>query len=268
MNIHVFLTIGPNRLESGIRMLQSIDDPLVFKHVLWREFTEPPKLEYKTYFPETSESVSLSRARNILILNALNNNLIKDEDVVCFADDDGLWPQEHSILIRSVFESKILWAIGTYGPGHEEIDQRRFPPEIEENISIETILLRTSSLGLYVRGSALKRVGKFNEYLGVGSTIESGEDTEYAIRLFFLTQESTYHPELFQYHEYGRETNFKRQEASFLFLWYLYFNYSIPFFNPFRRTLSLFLRGKVPLKSIQKIFTISRMKNTTMNMVW
>lgn len=236
-------------------MIESISHPSVFTHVLWRDCDPFSNRKDSQYIELRGSQMSLSRARNVLISNALEAELIEDDDVVCFADDDGLWPLELPTNILKVFNSDLYWALGVYFPLTRNLDQSRFPSFAQNQINHEDILMRASSLGLYMKGIALKQIGKFNEYLGIGGTIHSGEDTEYALRLHFKYRDSNYNPSLFQYHEYGSELNSQRIESSLRLIWYLYFMNFVPISNPLRRTISLMVKRKTKIITFRLIYT-------------
>jgi len=253
MQIHVILSISESRQACGIAMIESIASSEVQVHVLWRGL---PNLEFQSKSNVHSyflKEASLSRSRNFLISSALDLKLIGDSDVICFADDDGLWPEDLAQRILRSFSEPIEWALGIYGPSVDEVDRKRFPPTNQDTQSIEEILSRSSSLGLYVRGNLIKKAGRFDENLGLGAEIGVGEDTEYAVRLFHLATKSPYDPILIQFHPYGSQNLSSRLTASIRLICYLAGKYSLPKYPVIRRILSLILRRKINLKTITKL---------------
>ena len=101
--IHCLITIGSNRILEGRNMLKSVVPQYVKLHLLLRgnELRDSPILENV----ETQmwiESASLSQARNILINELRRNEVVKLDDIVCFADDDG------SILLSKIMGEVLL----------------------------------------------------------------------------------------------------------------------------------------------------------------
>lgn len=189
-------------------MINSIKDPGVKLYVIWRGFDSTPEFSgmHRLYFQQNVDACSVSEGRNILLRKLLSEKNTSDLDVVCFADDDGLWPDNLPKAIRSVFEETIPWALGTYGPCNK-IDTRRFPVKSSDFLSLKELITRGSSLGIYSTLGLIKTVGFFDESIGLGTQISIGEDTDFIIRLASASSTSPYRPKLCQIHQYGTENS-------------------------------------------------------------
>lgn len=202
--IHCLLIVGPDRLSSGITMLKSATNHDVKVYVLWRGYNAIPKMpkSAKPFFEIMQPSCSVSGGRNLLLRAILNDESVSDSDIVCLADDDGYWPENLTSQILTTFEEPILWALGIYGPANG-VDRKRFSDSTSESLSLKQLIRRGSSLGIYSTVGLIKRVGLFDESLGLGTNISIGEDTDFIIRLAREASSSHYRPNLLQRHPYG-----------------------------------------------------------------
>lgn len=218
MAIFAILTIGQDRMQSGIRCINSLLEDGVKVAVLWRDEASKIQLgQHDVILELWAERSGLSTARNKLLSELLLKNILENNDIVCFADDDGLWPSGMAHTVQSIFETGIPWALGTYGASEGSVDRNRFPT-VTEDLSIRKICDRASSLGLYFRVDALKRVGKFAEDLGVGSALPVAEDTEYALRARRVLGCAPYRHQLVQIHAYASKRRPDRIAPSLAFL--------------------------------------------------
>ena len=218
--IHCLITVGSNRILQGKNMLKSVVPKHVKVHLLLRgnELKDSPMLENV----ETQmwiESASLSQARNILINELRRNEVVKLDDIVCFADDDGCWQGNFHERIYSAFSNDEKLVIGGYFPSELERDTIRFPKVNHPSLSLDQVLKMTSSLGIYMRGELFLKVGLFNENLGLGGEIPVGEDTEFCVRAFRISKHASYDYNLMQIHNYGSHES--RIEASVSLIWFL-----------------------------------------------
>jgi len=218
--IHCLITIGSNRIFEGRNMLRSVVPEHVKVHLLLRgnELRESAILENV----ETQlwvESASLSEARNILIDELRRKDLVKLNDIVCFADDDGSWQENFHQRIYSAFSKDEKLVLGGYFPSEFERDTIRFPEVNHPSLSMDQVLKMTSSLGIYMRGDLFLKVGYFNENLGLGGEIPVGEDTEFCVRAFRISRNASYDHNLMQIHNYGSHES--RIDASVSLIWFL-----------------------------------------------
>lgn len=202
MKIHCLLTIGEDRIDSGLNMIASALEDGVHVHVAWR-FTPPNHGIKSSSLHEMSIGpASLSVARNILLRSLAENPEVSNADVVCLGDDDGEWSSGSASRIQEVFRGGLPWALGLYTPKNQPPDAKRFPPTPEE-LTVRQLCDRASSLGIYVTVQTLSKVGSFDERLGVGTSLPIGEDTDYALRLRKQTGRAPYRPQLQQFHAYS-----------------------------------------------------------------
>ena len=237
--IHCIITIGSDRFEAGMRMLEKINPKFVKVHLVLRgsAFKNFPKIS-NVHHQIWLESATLSQARNLLLKRMITLSELGNSDVICFADDDGLWIDDFHLAIREAFKNGQKLVLGGYKPLNENQDFSRFPKEHIDHLNLDEILRITSSIGMYVRGDIVKEVGLFNENLGLGAYIPVGEDTEYCLRAFKKSRGASYNPMLMQIHAYGSER--KRYESSISLIWYLVSIDKRVFILALRRTMGVF----------------------------
>jgi hypothetical protein len=244
--IHCLLIIGKNRYESGLRMIESADNEQVKIYVIWRGFAKLPAMSglRRPYFETVLTNCSVSQGRNILLGVLLKDDLVSNQDVVCFADDDGLWPSDLIPNLKTVFDNNISWALGIYGPLNS-IDKKRFPPQPCKSLSLGKLIKRSSSLGIYSTIGLVRKIGLFDENLGLGSAISIGEDTDYILRLHFESNTIFYCPTLVQIHSYENvRLNSRELHAMDFYLHLRKKGYPVGFLF-LRRSLSLLVKGKI-----------------------
>lgn len=232
-------------------MIQSAANPSVKLYVVWRGYSSIP------YFGQTPNvcfqtplrECSLSFGRNLLLSKILTDNSISDAEVICFADDDGVWPTNLPNAINSVFSEPINWALGIYGP-LKGVNRVRFPICADDNLKNKELLERGSSLGIYARVGLVRSVGNFDEELGLGSSIPIGEDLDFILRLEKISHESPYRPSLRQIHEYSSVESTERMISSLQFYCLMRtkgFRLTLPFI---RRVFSLYIKNVITLKEV------------------
>lgn len=247
--IHCILIIGSSRFDTGLSMLKSASNPDVKIYVVWRGFSEIPSVpsEIKPFYEVSVTDCSLSKGRNILLQQIFNSVDISDDEIVCFADDDGLWPPDLPEKLKLVFAEEVFWALGRYGPANNVIS-KRFPSNPISSLSLRKLLMLGSSLGIYARVGLLKSIGLFDEFLGLGTDILIGEDTDFLIRLYKHMPEAQYRPELFQIHEFGNEVSLDRMKDSLEFYIHIMRKGTYLPLEFFQRTLVLRIRGIISSK--------------------
>ena len=250
--IHCILIVGVDRLDSGLRMIASAQHENVKLYIIWRGFDSVPNTNFIVEYEVALKKCTLSEGRNVLLQYIFSSRQRAEADVICFADDDGTWPNELPNLIIAAFEDSIPWALGVYAPTKESLDLERFPKTPKSSLTTNELLARGSSLGIYGRANVMKEIGFFDTKLGLGNRISIGEDIDYILRLKFFSHQSPYRPALFQYHNYGNEQNVQRQRDSLDFLLHMKkkeMAFSAIFF---KRLLSLLLKRKINLRETQR----------------
>lgn len=200
--IHCLISAGKNRSENVLNLIDIIDELGVHLHINWRGGAPESIKHDKLHIYETAENTSLSKARNELLEIIIRDKSIHESAIFAFVDDDGFLPLDFNRRIQDAFGENPPWLIGSFGPSVYEIDIFRFPREEIKGLKTNQIRRIASSVGLYVRFDILKLAGRFDENLGVGSRIPTGEDTEFSFRLSRLTGYAAYSPVLFQIHPY------------------------------------------------------------------
>lgn len=129
-----------------------------------------------------SGGISVVRNLGLSYLNRMNPD---ENDVVSFPDDDCRYPPGLVAKIISEFQSTgAELIVGSYGE-HEVRDEESMP------LGVEDAAYRSSSVALFVRWSLVRKIGGFNESLGVGSGVFSyGEDNDFALRAFDASSHS------------------------------------------------------------------------------
>lgn len=129
--------------------------------------------------------ISLSAARNRM-LDTLLGDGIADDAVVAFPDDDAWYPDGTFGHVLTAFESRSsldLWFC-RYGP------QAAFDPgAVPVRPTLQQVLSFASSNTMALSGRLLKKIGGFDETLGLGTPAKSGEDTEFAMRAWLGARE-------------------------------------------------------------------------------
>lgn len=147
------------------------------------------------------ERAALSDARN-LALNWIAQNKPGDNPIVAFPDADCTYPpdflEQVTARLRDTGEDFLL---GCYGPGLSQVDRSRFAPD-EKEVDHQVVLRQASSVTIFIRLNALRRIGLFNPQLGVGTTISAGEDLDYLLRMVRSGLSGTYYPDLCVHHPY------------------------------------------------------------------
>ena len=131
----------------------------------------------------SAERVSLSHARNLLLSSKRAASELKEDGIVGFPDDDAWYPAGFlENLLAALEKEKAPFFFCRYGSApqswtSEHLSQLRFA-------SLREVVAHASSNTIFLRTSLARAVGAFDENLGIGTSIKSGEDTDYAIRAF------------------------------------------------------------------------------------
>ena len=252
MIIHCILTVGIDRAEQGMQMIESLQGQDVDLHVLWRGFGGiSPKMPFVPTTELHINQASLSRSRNILLENLFSANNIESKDVICFADDDGLWPADLAKNIRQIFDQELNWAIGCFGPSIELMNLRRFPAADSKLTSVEQLLRKAASINLYIRANIVKEIGKFDEGLGVGTETPIGEDVEYAVRVYNLLSNAPYFYQLRQIHPYKESNKSRTHQLNLVLLLVIQMRYGGVLFPLCKKIIRLFLEDSKELLNLK-----------------
>ncbi|WP_018262409.1 WecB/TagA/CpsF family glycosyltransferase [Methylobacterium sp. WSM2598] len=146
---------------------------------------------------DLADARGLSRARNLGLACARGS-------VVGFPDDDCWYDPEVVARVADLFSvpgSPDLICGRTVDAGGAESVSAHLPVPAE--IARDTVFLAGNSNGLFVRRGLAKRVGGFDETLGVGAAtpFQSGEETDFILRALALGASCRFEPGLVVRHD-------------------------------------------------------------------
>lgn len=127
--------------------------------------------------------VSLSRARNMLLAEATATGALDGSLFVAFPDDDAWYPEGLLAGIAGRFRADgtldvIASRYGSSPALLAELASSRWIDRPSAGRFIATV----SSNSMFVRTERAAEVGMFDERLGLGATLNGGEDLDYALR--------------------------------------------------------------------------------------
>jgi hypothetical protein len=165
---------GVTRADMGVSMLLLLQRcPQQWRQSLCESF---PRFVRAT---SIDGRVSLSAARNVLLAEALSSGLIGDSTIVAFPDDDCWYPDgalDHVAQTFALSPQLDLWFC-RYSSCPVGIEHAPAP----RTATAHDVIRQASSNTMFVRGRIVKSGAMFDENLGVGTPIDGGEDTEYAL---------------------------------------------------------------------------------------
>ncbi len=199
---YVFLTtsivsIDNFKLE---RMLNSIrvyaDNPRIkIRHILLLQnvsIEKAEELRESLRMPDWTELlvepniISLSKARNIM-LDSLHYKKNEGTDIVAFPDDDSWYPEGLIINLANIFRKTscdlFFCRYGSNATVFTEDSKLQEP-------SYRDLIFNASSNTLFIRADIVRKIGFFDERLGVGAKYNGGEDLDYAVRAFRVASKS------------------------------------------------------------------------------
>jgi glycosyltransferase involved in cell wall biosynthesis len=132
----------------------------------------------------------LSRARNLGLRFASG-------EIIAFPDDDCIYPPDALAFVDRKFAAdRELAALS--GPAVTQ-DGRRGSARWQAGagpITIATVWTSVISFNLFVRTDVMRRVGPFDEELGIGARFGSGEETDLALRIIEAGGKAIFDPAL------------------------------------------------------------------------
>ena len=187
-----------NRLEELLRLLNSIQraknvDELIIRHYVLLQRTSVIPEDLKVFCSDThfficvDRQLSLSRARNLMINQARNDNAFAKANICAFPDDDAWYPNGVLKSFLSMFNTNndMDIAVCKYSSAPiTAMDNSKFIETFAVAQGCFPYLKRVSSNTLFLRAKLAESTGYFDERLGVGAAINGGEDTDYALRAF------------------------------------------------------------------------------------
>lgn len=149
-----------------------------------------------------SERCSLSKARNIGLKYIYENYQIDGDDLILFPDDDCWYENNFFEKVAALnWITTDFYTLRVFDPyKHKEFGKRK------KNISVNLNYLNSFrlpiSVGLIIKLSVFsEKVKYFNELLGVGAAVGSGEETEVVLKLLNYNCKGKYHGFIDVYHE-------------------------------------------------------------------
>jgi len=134
--------------------------------------------------PMTSDTrLSLSQARNRILRTIAAEEGFADGSLVLFPDDDCWFTETYLPMVAQMFvaDPQLQYWFCRYGSS-PAADPALF--EATRRARASDVVRRCSSITIVIRGSLMARVGLFDEGLGVGTALNGGEDTDFAVRLY------------------------------------------------------------------------------------
>lgn len=141
----------------------------------------------------STETLSLSAARNVLLAYASSNGIIDSTAVVGFPDDDCWYPRGTLELVAQSFAQSPqigLWFC-RYSSKPLSVAQVK---RASCAASARDVIREASSNTMFVGDRVLRAGLLFDEALGVGTVNGGGEDTEFALRAYLSSHQSSYFP--------------------------------------------------------------------------
>lgn len=182
-------------LRSVNAFVQPCPDVRVQHFILMQQMTDSDRRAFAPELPNfvTVHSIdcraSLSKARNLLLSRQLVGDAIMRADAVGFPDDDCWYAEGTLSHIAEAFrkDQDLDFWFCRYG-------SRPIAPVEGGDVepSLQTVIARAASNTMFIRGSIVQAVGSFDEMLGVGAAINGGEDTDYALRTYYLAKKTRF----------------------------------------------------------------------------
>lgn len=130
-----------------------------------------------------SGRVSLSRARNILLKEAIAEEVLAGSLFVAFPDDDAWYPEGLLAGIAARFRADAdLDVIASRYASAPTLLTSIAPDRWLDRPSAGRFIACVSSNSMFVRAGTALAIGSFDERLGLGAPINGGEDLDYALR--------------------------------------------------------------------------------------
>jgi len=188
--------VGGSRMKLFDRMLQSVvdfhkasPDTALTLSILFQNCSADRLSALLTELPGFVECsavdrlVPLSAARNLMLQPQLEAGGLDAGLLVAFPDDDAWYPANFLEGVVALFRDRAdldFWFC-RYGssPRRAEWSDFALAPAPRS-----AVVRKSSSNTMFLRGSVVAAVGKFDESLGLGTALGSAEDIDYALRAF------------------------------------------------------------------------------------
>ncbi|QPB22378.1 hypothetical protein [Rhizobium sp. 007] len=181
-----------DRLFGSVASFVNSTSGINLRHFLLMQRTSAEQMKALVMrFPEfvtihaIDNRVSLSKARNMLLSAKTCREGLAAAHVVAFPDDDCWYPAGTLGRVVSAFSQNADVDFWFCRYGSEPLSPGAHS---ETEPSLQTVIGRASSNTIFFRGTLVNKVGGFDETLGVGAKINGGEDTDYALRSYYLAR--------------------------------------------------------------------------------
>lgn len=187
------------RLSRSVGAFRKARPDVVVQHrLLLQCCSDIPQARMRFGFPpdmiltSSPKQLPLSIARNAMLDSVLATPAADlDNALIAFPDDDAWFPQGslEYIFDRFASDPKLSFWFCRYGS-----DAALPEAVLEHRASLQDTISRASSNTIFLRGHVLSKIGGFDESLGLGTAAKSGEDTEFAMRAFFASNDVVHAP--------------------------------------------------------------------------
>ncbi|WP_137044787.1 glycosyltransferase family 2 protein [Pseudolabrys sp. FHR47] len=140
----------------------------------------------------STDALSLSAARNLLLSYAISNGMIDSATVVGFPDDDCWYPAGVLESVAHAFATTP--ELGLWFSKYSSTPVPIVHVGAATRASARDVIREISSNTMFVRGRVLRSAPVFDESLGVGTVNGGGEDTEFGLRAYLSSAQSLYVP--------------------------------------------------------------------------
>lgn len=149
-----------------------------------------------------SERCSLSKARNKALEYIYENYHIHEDDLILFPDDDCWYENDFFEKVSNLdWKANEFYSFRVFDP-YEKKEFGKRKKDISVNLNYLNSFRLPISVGLVIKLNVFREnVNHFNELLGVGAPVGSGEETEVVLTLLHKKCKGNYYGFIDVYHE-------------------------------------------------------------------
>lgn len=144
----------------------------------------PAELPENVQVETMPHRVSLSHARNLLLRRAREQGLLARTPLIAFPDDDCWYPEGSLERVLNLFRIDQALDFWFCGYASAPASPRRALSMDMKQPSAFMVAANASSNTIFLRTRIAEKIGGFDEELGVGTSNNGGEDTDYALRAY------------------------------------------------------------------------------------
>ncbi|HYE35022.1 hypothetical protein [Methylocaldum sp.] len=180
-------------IRSVERAVATSDLRIVQYLLLQRHGPDRPLPKMPDYIRVTAipERVSLSKARNILMDLARKDGMFERSLMIAFPDDDAWYPEGtlEGMLALFAGDASLDLAICRYSSSPSPLSALPRDLRAARPVSVGKLVANASSNTIFMRAARAAQIGDFDESLGVGASINGGEDLDFALRAYVASGE-------------------------------------------------------------------------------